>query len=305
MKNKIVLGILFGVLLLSNYRLLFLVDDMGEDVEQIENMVRILGEDMKNIETDVNRSVKRLIEEKRWLYNVEADIKSVSEDMKNARISVSWSIRELDKNASVYLLYGVLDEKSREVAEWKEVNVQDSDKLSYKVELDLPFMNNYEFKVLAKSDDRTISQKLDEINALDRLIDRMDIDPYEKRKTTSENHVILKFYVDVDNRYDLSHLGRGIEGVNEDLLKIKNVKVKIYSNDTLKEEIEIYKDGKIVDEENGEYNERFKSERDIKLERIEYSSTIEYDSVEDSYEVIEVIVEDYLGRSYVKKSRGM
>lgn len=306
MKNKVIIGILFGVLLISNFRMYLLVNNMNEKVEDIEGIVRIINDSMDDVESDVYRSVNRLVEEKRWLYDIETEVKAVSEDLKNAKLAVSWSVRELDKGASMYLLYGVRDETSNEVAEWKEVSVPDSDDLSYRIELNVPFVNNYRFKVLARGDNRSISQELDEIDLLDKLEDRMDIDIDPNGKTSSGKHVKFSFDVDVYNIYDFRHIGQVNDGFNGNLLRIKNINLKVYSNDVLKKEIALYEDGKVVD--NGDevsYHKGPKHIRDMNVEEIEHSLTLEYDSVEDSDEVVEVIVEDYLGRTYTEKSRGM
>ncbi|WP_432663738.1 hypothetical protein R9X47_24515 [Wukongibacter baidiensis] len=300
----IIIGVLIVGVLISNFRLYSLIADMNRDMRDMEYIVRNIDGNMNNIESKVYNSVNRLIEEKRWLYDVETRVKDISEDLKDATVALSWSVRELDKDAGMYLLYGVENEKSREVTEWKEISVQDSGDLSYRVELNLPFVNNYRFKVLAKGKDKTISQELDEIDFLDTIGERLDIDPQFNSKSAIGNHVNLGFSVYVRNRYDFNYWKGSVESFDVNILKIKNIKVRVYSNERLKKEIEIYKDGKVIDE-NASYSDPYKGDRDIKREEIDYDVNIEFDSVEDSYEMVEVIVEDYLGRTYVEKSHRM
>lgn len=303
-KNKVVIGLVIAVVLITNIRMYFLLNRIKQDVRNINFQIGALDRNINNIESKVSNSVSRLIEEKKWLYNIDYDITDISKDLKNVSINLKWSIRDLKKGTKMYLLYGVANEENNEVEKWNEIEAEDLGDLNYGAQLTLPFQNNYKFKILAKDTENTISQNLTYINFLDRIKGRVDIHPNPMRKSSGENHVNMRFSVEVENQYNLRYWNNDSISIDENLLKIKNVKIRIYSNEKLKKEMEIYKDGQIIDE-NAEYSEPFKHDRDIKLEKIRYEGNIDYDSLPDSYEVIEVILEDYLGREYIKRSHDM
>lgn len=307
MKKKsvyITIGVITISLLIPIYRTYSMMNRMNQDIRNINSIVSRIERDMDSIESRVLNSVNRVIEEKKWLYDVDYSISDVSKDLQDATVTLNWSVRELSKDASMYLLYGIEDEKNHVVSEWNEISAEDLGNLSYKGQLTLPFQNNYQFKVLTNDADSTISQKLTDIRLLDKISNRMDIEANPMTKTTSDNHVNIGFSVDVENRYDLNHWGGVYKNVDGTLLKIKNIKTRVYSNEILKKEIDIYKDGQIVDDK-AIYKEPFKRDTDIQIEELSYETNIEYDSVPDSNEVIEVIVEDYLGRIYTDKSHEM
>lgn len=307
MKRKsayIIIGVIIILVLIPIYRTYSMMNRMNQDIRNINSTVSRIERDMDSIESRVLNSVNRVVEEKKWLYDVDYYVSDVSKDLKDATVTLKWSVRELSKDAGMYLLYGIEDEKNHVVSEWNEIAAEDLGNLSYKGQLTLPFQNNYQFKVLAKDADSTISQKLTDISLLDKISNRMVIEANPMRKSASDNHVNIGFSVDVENRYDLNHSGVAYKSIDGTLLKIKNIKIRVYSNEILKKEIDIYKDGQIVDEK-AKYREPFKDDRDIQIEEISYDTNVEYDSVPDSYEVIEVIVEDYLGRIYTEKSHDM
>lgn len=304
MKRRSVYIVIAVLVIIHIYNTYSFMNRMDQEIRNINGTVSRIERDMDNLESRILNSVRRVAEEKKWLYDVDYKVSDVSKDLKDATVTLKWSVRELNKDASMYLLYGIEDEKSHEVSEWKRVDSEDLGNLSYRVQLDLPFQNNYQFKVLVEDDGSSISQKLADISLLENIMDRMDIEAGPNTKTSRDKHVSIGFSVEVQNRYDLNHYGVVYKDVDGELLKVKNVKVRVYSNEILKKEIEIYKDGQIVDDK-AKYREPFKHERDLQLEEISYETSLEYDTVEDSYEVIEVIVEDYLGRTYTDKSHDM
>jgi cell division protein FtsB len=294
---------LLAVLVILNIKMYLDINKTHAKLNGISNEVQNLNNNINNIESNVSNTMRKIYNNNQWLYNSDYFISDLSKDLEKVTVTLKWSLHDLNKGSKIYLLYGVEDNKNGDVAKWNEVPAEDLGNLNYQSQLALPFRNNYQFKVISKNDETIVSERLTEINFLSSLNNRIDINITPQQKSCSGNHVNFKFSTSIDNRYDLE-FGKFISGIDENLLKIKNIKLKIYSNEQLKEEIQILKDGEIVDK-NASFEEPFKNHNDIKLQRIEYETNIEYDSTSDSNEKVEVIVEDYMGTTYNDMSHEM
>jgi len=298
--KKNILYILMAVLILLNFKTIYDVNNINRQVNIINHSVLSLNGNIMNIQSNISNTIQRMYEEKKWLYNTYYSVTNLSEDLRQVDVEFGWSIRELDKGYRVYLLYGVQDEKGGQVTKWNEATAEDLGNLNYKLSLKLPYQNNYQFKVLAKNDKNTISEKLTEIGFLNRLNDRINIEAMPRTKASSNNHVNMEFSVNVSNMVQM-YLENYKTNIDENILRMKNIDIKIYSSGILKKEISILKDGNLVDS-NAKFDEPFRVEKDMRLERLSYSSNVQYDTEDNSYEEIEVIVEDYMGKTYNKIS---
>lgn len=297
MKKRIFYGIIILIFIL-NIKLLFDISYIKDEVNSIKNTTSHLDNKINNISSNVSRTLNEFYEEKKFVYNVEHEVLSVSKDLKEVKLDFKWSLRELSKEYNVYLLYGIVEEGTQNVAKWNEVKAQDLQNLNYGCTLTIPYQNNYQFKVIAKSDKNTISEKLMDIPFLDKFNKRININPMPNTKTFSKGHVNLKFDINISNRYDLS-FERGMSEIDGNMLKMKNITVKVYSNNKLKSENKILENGNIKDK-HAFYRKPIGMPEEIKLEEIHYEDNIGYDtdSNEKSREKIEVIVEDYMGKIY-------
>lgn len=305
MKKKI-LCVLAGVFCIINMKMFFDVIKIKEEMNSINNNIQRLNNSINNIQSNVASTMNQIKESNTWLYNVDYKITNVSKDLKETAITLKWSARDLDKDYKMYLLYGEKDEKTGEVNKWNEVISDDLGNLNYKKELKLDSGKDYGFKITAKNDRNTKSEKLMDIDLLSQLKSRMNINANPTRKSFPNNNINLSFTIHVENRYNLPFIKTPMD-FDENLLKIKDIKIKVYSDNNLKKEIHLIKDGKLL-EEKAHYEEPFKFEKNIKFEAVNFDGNIEYDSVKDSrdsIEEIEVIVEDNLGRNYVQRSHGI
>ncbi|MCY6484704.1 hypothetical protein OW763_10160 [Clostridium aestuarii] len=308
MKNKI-LPILGAVLLILNIKMYLDINEINKGLGRVDNHIDWVSNSVNDIKSNVSNTMRKIYNENQWLYNHSCSIKDISKDLENVTFTLKWSLRNLTTGSKVYLLYGEEGEESNEVDKWNEILAEDLENLNYKVNLTLPYKKNYQFKVVAKNNKSMISERLTEIDFLSRLNDRINIHAEPHEKTSADNHVNLGFDVSIENRYNFGYRDKELENlalnIDDNLLKLKNIKIKVYSNDKLKNEFDILKDGKIMDKD-AKIQQPFKyAPEDIKIEEISCYKNVEYYSVEESVEKIEVIVEDYMGRTYTKMSHGM
>lgn len=300
MKKKILYAAI-AILLIANIKTIYDLENMSTEINNITNSIQSLHTSINSIQSNISNTVNQIYEDKKWLYNLHYEISDLSKDLQEISISLNWSIRELGKDTKVYLLYGAENQNDGQVVEWKEVPAEDLGNLNYKLQLRLPFQKDYQFKVVVKGNENVISEKLTDIKLLSFLNNRISIEPTPNEKTVSNSNANLNFQVRVTNRYNFN-IENYMPKLDENLLKIKNINIGIYNNDTLKKEITIMKDGKITDEK-AKYDEPFKNMTDVKMQEILYNSSIQYTiTTEPSYDTIEVIVEDFIGRKYTKKS---
>lgn len=301
MKKRIFYGMIILIFIL-NVKLFFDISYIKNEINSIRNTTSHLDNRINDINSNVSRTLNEFYEQKKWIYNVEHNVLSLSKDFKEVKVDFKWSLRELSNDYTVYLFYGAVEGETQNVVKWNEVKAQDLGNLNYGCTLTIPYLNNYQFKVVAKNNKNIINEKLQFIPFLDKFNKRININAMPNTKTSSKGHVDLKFAVNISNRYDLS-FEKGISEIDGNILKIKNITVKVYSNNKLKKETKILQDGNIKDNK-ASYRKPIGMPEDIKLEEINYEDNIKYDtdSNEHSREKIEVIVEDYMGRVYTNVS---
>lgn len=303
MKDKFLWGFLVTILFL-NITIYFHMDRIINRLDRNYNRIEAVSTKVDSIHSDVTNTMNKIYNENKWVYNVDYSISDITKDLENVTFTLKWSLHDLDKGSKVYLLYGEEEKINNKVISWKEVLAEDMENLNYKSQLTLPYKKNYQFKVIAKTYKSIKSESMMEIDFLSRLNSRIKIVASPQSKSISNNHVNLNFSINVENRYDLMDEALDKLVNNNNLLKLKNIKIKVYSNNKVKKEFDILKNGKVV-YEGAFYTEPFKGKEEIKLENVEFYGKVEYDSIENSIEKIEVIVEDYNGRTYTEISHDM
>lgn len=302
MKDKLLCGFLVIIIFL-NIRIYFYMDRITSRLDTTNNRIENVSTKVDNIHSDVTNTMNKIYNENKWIYNADYSISEITKDLENVTFTLKWSLRDLDKGSKVYLLYGEEEEKNNEITYWKEVLAEDMENLNYKSQLTLPYKKNYQIKVVAKNYKSIKSEEMIKIDFLSKLNNRIKIVASPQSKRISNSHVNLDFSINVENRYDL--MDEALDKfVNNNLLKLKSIKIKIYSNNQVKKQFDIFKNGKAV-YEGAFYTEPFKGKEEIKLESVEFYGKVEYDSIENSIEKIEVIVEDYNGRTYTEVSHNM
>lgn len=302
MKDKLLWGVLATILFL-NITIYFRMDRIINRLDTNNDRIENVSTKVDNIHSDVINTMDKIYNENKWIYNADYSILDITKDLENVTFTLKWSLRDLDKYSEVYLLYGEEEENSNQVTRWEEVLAEDIENLNYKAQLTLPYKKNYQFKVVAKNYKSIKSGEMMKIDFLSKLNDRIKIVANPQSKRISNSHVNLNFSINVENRYGLIDENLG-NLVDNNLLKLKTIKVKIYSNNKVKKEFDIFKNGKTV-YEGAFYTEPFRGNKEIKLESVEFYGNIQYDSTENSVEKIEVIVDDYNGRTYTQVSNDM
>lgn len=302
MKDKLLWVFLVTILFL-NIIIYFHMDRITNRLDRTNERIENVSTKVDSMHSHVTNTMNKIYNENKWSYNIEYSISDITKDLEKVTFTLKWSLHDLDNASKVYLLYGEEDEKNNEVTSWKEVLAEDMENLNYKAQLTLPYKKNYQFKVVAKNYKSIKSEKMMEIDFLSKLNGRIKIMTSPQSKSISKKHVNLNFSINVENRYDL--MDEALDKlVNNNLLKLKNIKIKVYSNNKVKKELDILKNGKAVCE-GVFYTEPFKGNEDVKLESVEFYGNVEYDSTENSIEKIEVIVEDYNGKTYTQVSHDM
>lgn len=303
MRDK-VLWVFLVIILFLNIKIYFNMDRITDRLYRNYDRIENVSTKVDSIHSDVTNTMNKIYNKNQWIYNADYSISEITKDLEKVTFTLKWSLRDLDKGSKIYLLYGEEEgEKNNEVTIWEEVLAEDMGNLNYKYQLTLPYKRNYQFKVISKNYKSIKSERMTEIDFLSTLNGRIKIVASPQSKRISNNHVNLNFSINVENRYDLKDEALD-KLVNNNLLKLKNIKIKVYSNNKVKKEFDILKNGKVV-YEGAFYTEPFKGKEEIKLESVEFYGNVEYDSTENSIEKIEVIVEDYNGRSYTEVSHDM
>lgn len=301
MKKRIFYGIIILIFML-NVKLFFDISYIKNEINSIRSATSHLDNRINDISSNVSRTLNEFYEQKKWIYNVQHNILSLSNDLKEVKVDFKWNLRELSNDYTVYLFYGAVEEGTENVSKWNEVKAEDLGNLNYGCTLTIPYLNNYQFKVVAKNNTNMINEKLEFIPFLDKFNKRININAMPNTKTFSKGHVNLKFAVNISNRYDLN-FEKGMPEIDRNMLKVKNITIKVYSNNKLKKENKILENGSIKDK-NASFRKPIGMPEDIKLQEINYEDSIEYDTDSDGHsrDKIEVIVEDYMGKIYTNVS---
>ena len=303
-KDKVFIVIGIGILLL-NISIYSHVKDLQTNMTNTRSQLSNIDRSVNDVRNSVNTTLNEIHENSKWLCNGHYNITNVSEDFKNATVSLNWSLRTLNNNSKVYLIYRKKATDKNEIDKWTQLPIENEDALNYSKELTLSFDDNYEFKVLIKSETTSASEKLLDINLYSMMKDRVQIDFEPRSQSQSDDHVKFSFLGRIRNSYTLPFEHHES---NYDLLKLKNIIVKVSSDNHLKIEFQILKDGKIIDEDT-QFG-TFHNHRELQLESFEFDKTIEYDIPNDMTEDfigknIEIIIEDYSGFTYSSKSHEM
>ncbi|MCM1989209.1 hypothetical protein [Oceanirhabdus seepicola] len=303
-KDKVFIVIGIGILIL-NISIYSHVKDLQTNMTYTRNELFNIDRSVNSVRNSVNNTLNEIHENSKWLYNGSYSVTNISNDLKNATVALTWSLRTLNNNSKVYLIYRKKPTDKNENDKWTELPIENADNLNYTKELTLSLKNDYEFKVLVKDDKTSTSEKLFNIDFYSMMKDRVQIDLEPRSQSQSDNHVKFSFSGRIRNSYTLPFK---YDKSNYDLLKLKNIIVKVSSGDHIKIEFQILKDGKIVDEDT-QFG-TFHNHRELKLESFEFDKTIEYDIPNDIIEDyigknIEIIVEDYSGSTYIRKSHEM
>lgn len=223
-KREKVIALVILVLLLTNMMVYSQVKHLKQDLNQVHQLISNVENRFSSIDNHINHTLNNIEREHQWIIDKDYKIINENEAYKNAKVSVTWMLRELEKGSQVSVLYGIKDQKTREVETWDKVEAIEKDGLNYEVNLDLSYTNNYVLQVVAENNHGIKSEKLQEIDLHDRLTDRMEIDADFQGMSPDK----------AEYRVDISNFYRG-----EEQLKIKLAQANIYLGDQLLETINL------------------------------------------------------------------
>ncbi len=286
-KREKVIALVILILLLTNMMVYSQVKHLKQDLNQVHQLISNVENRFNSIDNHINRTLNNIEREHQWIIDKDYKIINQNDAYKHAKVSMTWMLRELEKGSQVSVLYGVEDQETREVETWDKVEAIEKDGLNYGVNLDLSYTNNYVLQVVAENNHGVKSEKLQEIDLYDRLIERIEIDA-DFRSMSSDK---------AEYRVDISNFYRG-----EEQLKINSAKANIYLGNQLLEAVNL----------NDEAEKDQMAAGDVEFWT--YSGTVALKDVLQDKEVydleeihrqlkIKVTLKDHLGMEYKGESR--
>lgn len=283
--SKAFAGIVLILLLVLNLVIMLRFNNVTEDIGRNYEELNHLKSDIDNLSKDLNK----LSEKQDWVSNKEYKILEISEDYKNVKIMVQGSLKELDNNSDVYLLYGKATDDSTDDIKWIKTRLNISYGLGFSKNLDLPYQENYKFKILEEGSDRLRSEELFYVSFKEDVENRITSHVFSNRKIKD----FITVNLNVNNDY------KGFEK-----LKVKNIKINIYNEKDIVKSVLIYSNGKLV-EDNSElnintstsYNDSDKNKY-LNIEKLNYNIKIKDDIKNVTNLKFETEIEDYMGKKF-------
>lgn len=295
MNNKIwsgLLVILLGISIMLNVIILLRFNNITEDVNRNFSKLNYLERNIEDLSSDLGE----IRAKQDWVSSKDYSILKVDEDYKNVTILIQGTLKELDNDSSVYLLYGKVNETSKEDIEWNKVPLQISYGLKFAKKIKLPYKENYKFKILAQGSARTISEDLLNIYFKDEMKNRISTHIFESGSSRDKHNTNL--HINIDNDY------RGHEK-----FKVKSIKVNVYNDNKIVKTVSIYENGKVIEDDNISQiypsdNENLISKDDGNNEGLYYNVVIKNDFNKNDSTKYEVIIQDYLGEEFKEEYLG-
>lgn len=295
MNNKIwssLLVIFLGISIMLNVIILLRFNNITEDVNRNFSKLNYLERNIGELSSDL----EEIRAKQDWVSSKDYSILKVDEDYKNATILLHGSLKELDNDSNVYLLYGKINEKSPEDIEWNKVPLQISYGLKFAKKIKLPYKENYKFKILAQGSTRTISEDLFYIYFKDEMKNRISTLIFESGSSKDKHNTILD--INIDNNYK-----------GNEKFKVKSIKLNVYTDNKIVKTVSIYENGKVIEDDNiseipTSDNNGLMSKDDGNNERLYYNVVIKNDFNKNSSTKYEVVIQDYFGEEYKEEYLG-
>ncbi|KOA19449.1 hypothetical protein CLHOM_20570 [Clostridium homopropionicum DSM 5847] len=283
--SKAFVGIILILLLILNLVIMLRFNNVTEDIGRNYEELNHLKRDIDNLSKDLNK----LSEKQDWVNNKEYKIIEISDDYKTVKIMIQGSLKELDNNSDVYLLYGKAADDSTDDIKWIKTHLSISYGLGFSKKLDLPYQENYKFKILEEGSNRLRSEELFYISFKEDVENRMTTHVFSNSKTKD----FITLNLNINNDY------KGLEK-----LKVKNIKINIYNGKDIAKTVLIYSNGKLVEDNNElnintstAYSDSDKNKY-FNIERLNYNIKIKDDIKNDTNLKFETEIEDYMGKKF-------
>lgn len=285
--NRIIVLLLIislGINLVTVLRINNATEDIGRNYEKLNYIERNVG----NLSEDLNK----LYSKQEWVSSKSYKILEISKDYKNVKITLQGSLKELENNSSVYLLYGKVKEDSSEDIEWIKTPLNISYGLKFSKKLELSYKENYKFKILVEGPSKVKSEDLLYAFFKEELENRI----FTHIFTNDSAKDIIKLNINIKNSYK-----------GENKLKIKDIKINVYNEKDINKTIQIYSGGKLI--ENNDITEivtesgnesKNEEAKDLNIEELNYNINVKKEFKTNEDVKYEVIIEDFMGEKFIK-----
>lgn len=260
-------------------------NNITEDINRNFIKLNYLERNISELSSDLNKVGSK----QDWVTNKDYEILQIDKDYKNVTIMVHGTLKELENNSDVYLLYGKVSNKTDKEIEWNRVPLTISYGLKFAKKIELSYKENYIFKILAEGQSKSKSEELLYVFFKDDIENRIYTHMFSSE--SSKNNVDLN--INIKNNYK-----------GQEKFKIKNVDINIYTNNTLSKTVPIYKNGSLVKSNSiieipiYDRNNNLATTDDGGIEKLSYNVNIKRDFKEDSNTKLELVIEDYIGEEF-------
>lgn len=291
--NKI-LGLFLAVSLVLNVIIILRFNNVTEDISRNFSKLNYLERSINELSSDLDKIGSK----QDWVTSKDYKILEIDKDYKNATIMIYGNLKELENNSSVYLLYGKINKDSPEDIEWNKVPLSISYGLRFTKKLELPYRENYRFKILAQGPSKLRSEELLYIFFKDEMENRIYTHIFESG--SSKDKESISFDININNNYK-----------GQEKFKIKNIKINAYTDNSLSKTVPIYTEGKIINNDFiSEIPMRDKSNNlvatdDGDMQRLSYNVRVKKDFKENNSTKYEIVIEDYMGEKFKEEYTDM
>lgn len=289
-----ILGAFLIVSLVLNVIIILRFNNVTEDISRNFSKLNYLERSINELSSDLDKIGSK----QDWVTSKDYKILEIDKDYKNATIMIYGNLKELENNSSVYLLYGKINKDSPEDIEWKKVPLSISYGLRFTKKLELPYRENYRFKILAQGPSKLRSEELLYIFFKDEMENRIYTHIFESGSSKDKENI--SFDININNNYK-----------GQEKFKIKNIKIDVYTDNNLSKTVPIYTDGKLIKSDFiSEIHIRDKNNNlvdidDGDMQRLSYNVRVKKDFKENNSTRYEIVIEDYMGEKFKEEYTDM
>lgn len=267
-------------------------NNITEDVNRNYSKLNYLD---RNID-DLSKNLNDIGLNQQWVINKNYKILNIDKNYKNATIMIFGSLKELENNSKIYLLYTKLNKTNNEDTEWIKKPLEVYYGLKFKKKLVLPYKENYKFKILAEGPNKSKSEELLNIFFKNEMENRIYTHIFANKISKYDNNFSLD--ISIDNNYK-----------GEKRFKIKNIKINVYNDNQISNTISVYENGStirsslITELPIYDKNNELVDMDDGDIEKLNFSVKIKSrkEFKESNNVKFEVILYDYMGERYKRQ----
>ncbi|WP_102028165.1 hypothetical protein [Salirhabdus sp. Marseille-P4669] len=245
---------------------LTLYDNVQYEMENIRN-------NLHNISADVQAKMDDFVEQQIWVQDKAYELSDVDSKEMTVDVHLRWNLRDLEEGEKLSFLYrGEGDE------EWEQIDIPENDALGYTLDYEFPMNQNFETKIVAKSEVGIRSEAFLTLPFKDQFHDRIIIDAFFLPATESDYNLDINIF----NEKNLQYMQ---EFYNDNRLKMTSAKATILIDGESIQEIDLMKEA-----------DDFHSDQYV--EGITYTDLISLEQKKWDTLQVHIQVEDGLGIKY-------